>query len=143
MKNSTKTEPRKPKLNVKLLRRIKRHILAEPRRFTMRTLEEHGRPGEFYIADNGTNETFPECGTAACIAGWTNHFSRKQGGDAVSAARFLGIPYDGSYCGVADRLFFDFEWAEPFRTRYQEARTAGERAAIAADRIEHFIKTCE
>ena len=33
--NSTKTKPRKPKLNVKLLRKIQKHILEEPKRFFM------------------------------------------------------------------------------------------------------------
>lgn len=47
------------KLNVKLLNRIKRHIVAEPKRYNQ------GNWGERI-----TGSDAPDCGTRGCIAGW-------------------------------------------------------------------------
>ena len=51
---------RVPKLNVRLLRRILRHIKADPRRYNQ------GTWGVEKPAEHGG----PPCGTQACIAGW-------------------------------------------------------------------------
>lgn len=48
-----------PKLNVKLLRRIQRHIVAEPRRYE-----------QSVYGDTVTGKKAPTCGTQGCIAGW-------------------------------------------------------------------------
>jgi hypothetical protein len=49
-----------PKLNVALARKVKRHILAEPKRLNM----------SFWMGDVIGNIGVPPCGTQACIAGW-------------------------------------------------------------------------
>ena len=50
---------KKPKLNVRLLRRIKRHLIAEPRRYEQSV---YGNTVE--------GKKAPACGTEGCIAGW-------------------------------------------------------------------------
>ena len=47
------------KLNVKLLNRIKRHLIAEPKRYDQATWARE-------VSGKGA----PACGTRACIAGW-------------------------------------------------------------------------
>lgn len=39
------------------------------------------------------------------------------------------------------RLFYDSNWPMAFRESYANAKTHTERAKVAADRIDHFIKT--
>ena len=54
-------EPKKPKLNVRLLNKVLRHIKAEPKRFNMATFGQVVDPNEPWA---------PACGTQACIGGW-------------------------------------------------------------------------
>ena len=65
----------KSKLNVRLLRRVKKHILEEPRRFVMWSwMLTKSRFGSTYPADGYGHVhqvKFASCGTAACVAGWT------------------------------------------------------------------------
>ena len=49
-----------PKLNVALAMKVKKHILAEPKRLNM----------SFWICDVTGIIDAPPCGTQACIAGW-------------------------------------------------------------------------
>lgn len=62
-------------LNVELLRKVKRHILAEPKRLVMSEGLVYGTAGETYSPSAAYNEPddlpFPKCGTVGCIAGWT------------------------------------------------------------------------
>lgn len=58
---------KKPKLNVKLLNKVLRHIKAEPRRFNMGTFGK--------IVEGEPNA--PACGTQACIGGWAYLLSLK------------------------------------------------------------------
>src|SRR4051812_24586244 len=75
---------KQPKLNVRLIRRIQKHILEEPRRFFMKAILAIGVPGshEWDEVKGGWNpsdlsDTVPPCGTAACLAGWTGLLSGK------------------------------------------------------------------
>jgi hypothetical protein len=68
-------------MNVKLLRRIQKHILAEPKRLDM---------GNFIVRKSdglGSLVRFPKCGTVGCIAGWAVTLSTASGsplsGDAA------------------------------------------------------------
>lgn len=132
-----------PKLNVRLLRCIKRHILEEPRRLVMFTLGKQGVPGEKFHGDNGP-QAFPKCGTVACIAGWACLLSGQSiYAGAKVAGELLGLPYRDDDSGPADALFFTFDWPHQFRDAYDDARTPTKRAKIAADRIEHLIATGE
>lgn len=138
----------KPKLNVRLLRRIKRHILEEPNRFFMEGVVKTGPPGgqfttlsRFIFSDLPLN--VPPCGTAACIHGWTALFHGKtvnQTDDLSFAwsAKKLGLPR-GSVLG----LFLAYRWPEPFACRYAKATRPSRRAKIAAARIEHLISKGE
>lgn len=129
----------KPKLNVRLLRRVKRHILEEPKRFIMDAVIYRGKPGEYFHSD-GDTQVVPDCGTACCIAGWAIKLAGKRinsrGGNLDKAADLLGLDQKGN-----SRLFLADDWPARFRQRYSNAITAQERAKIAAARIDHLITT--
>lgn len=113
-------------MNVRLLRKVKKHILEEPRRFQM-----------------SEGLRFADEGTVGCIAGWTcvlgdrkvDWSERTDWTDVRDRARAL--------IGIENHtvLFRVSCWPEPFSTRYVNAKTTRTRAKIAAERIEHFIKT--
>lgn len=140
----------KSKLNVKLLRRIKRHILAEPKRFLMtctvlkaRSQAEWKHELDMKSADDAS-KVRPPCGTAACIAGWAGLFTncRYQGYSLLNhAARVLGVEQTPSWAGHT--LFSSCAWPHPFASRYIQAKSPARRAKIAAERIEHLITTGE
>lgn len=142
-----------PTLNVDLLRRVQKHITAKPRRLVMRYLVVHKNPsvhnpsgveGSHFHGDVD-NQVFADCGTAACIAGWTLILSGREPfkadneaqNDATTAAKLLGLTYG------EDNLFFLCDWPRKFAAPYEKAATATKRAKIAAARIEHLITTGE
>lgn len=92
--------------------------------------------GDTYLDDSGKRQPFEECGTAACIAGWTCLLAgvgaREVEGKAMN---ILGL--DGY---LSEQLFYVPCWPTKLRDSYQEATSPGERAAIAAARIDLFIK---
>ena len=140
--NSTKTKPRKPKLNVRLLRRIQKHILEEPKRFFMGWFIARGKPGTRRFTDMGTAwlvptdlpGRVPPCGTAACIAGWANLFTGHRPEAHRMAQKELGITQ-----AQGTSLFNAHYWPDPFEQKYRAAKTPLQRAKIAAARIEHLI----
>lgn len=142
MKNSTK-----PKLNVKLLRRIKRHILEEPKRFVMRLQFRRSFPGNVIFGDDYKNHVVPECGTVACIAGWALLLDKRRiaEGDpwhniSQKASRVLGLR---EWVGDPWKhpLFQVEGWPKVFAGRFRKAGLLRTRAKIAAARIDHLIKT--
>lgn len=128
---------KKSKLNVRLLRRIKRNFLNEPKRLFMGGYIYHGAPGKRFIGDNG-KQYFPKCGTVGCIAGWACLLSGN--GEPTfayePAAELLQLERPAT-------LFFEDSWPEPFASQYQLAKSAAKRAEIVAERIEHLITTGE
>ena len=66
-----------PKLNVKLLDRILRHVKKEPRRFNM---------GQWV----DSSVTAP-CGTAACLAGWAVILGDPKGNTKAVRAKFIHL----------------------------------------------------
>ena len=122
---------------VKMLRKVKRHILAEPKRLYMSDwiLRDRGN-GKIYLM-SGKERKFAKCGTAACIAGWTVILADREGEGRVgdTAKEILGLN-DSQH----DRLFAPSCWPEKF---HQGTTGDGKKrtAEIAAKRIEHFIKT--
>ena len=63
------------KLNVKLLEKIKKHILEEPLRLNMEVFQvsrDDAERGEWCGScfDPGRELQYPGCGMAACVAGW-------------------------------------------------------------------------
>ena len=122
-------------MNVKLLRKIKRHILEEPRRFAMGLWHIERQPGRtidgcvnYYFSPNKfeSEQKVPSCGTVACIGGWAEIFG---GRDEAAKLRRNG------------KLLSVRQWPKAFLVRYEKARTPRARARIAAERIEHYIKT--
>jgi hypothetical protein len=147
MKLTMKSTKTKRRLNVKLLRRIQKHILEEPRRFIMRTFVIKGEPENEIWSDGFNNrQKLPACGTAACIAGWAAilggaKLRRDKHGEInywSPAKRLLGLGYSQS-----EALFNSTQWPPAFKERYSFAKEPTERAKIGAERIEHFIKTGE
>lgn len=141
-----KSTKKNPKLNVKLLRRIQKHILEEPRRFFMDWFIAKGTPGkkDFKVTTDAWRggwdlaKSVPACGTAACIAGWVNLFTGHKPNAYELARKELGITKN-----QAIQLFNSGLWPEPYDLRYEHAKTPRRRASIACKRIEHFIKTGE
>lgn len=136
-------------MNTKLLLKVRGAILAEPEKFRM----------EWWFQE----EPKSPCGTSACIAGHVLAISRnwktlKRGvkfykqsehpdydkeneiTDEIRsiAVRELGL---SDYDHNIDNLFVSTVWPYEFRDRYHNARTAKQRAKVAADRIDHFIAT--
>lgn len=124
------------KMNVKLLRKVAKHIAEEPNRFQMGDwIIKKGDEGERFreYSHNGksTSHNFAPCGTAACIGGWTQIISKRKNSKAALAI-------NGEQ---AIRLFNVSVWPEQFETPYLLAKTPAKRVRIAVARIEHFIKT--
>lgn len=141
---STKTNR---KLNVRLLRRVKRHILEEPRRLLMAQVAVRKLGDNDVIAlSDVPNQRFAPCGTAACIAGWALILSNKPAKNGFpylrKAAKLLGVRIT-NFGGNGRKLFFTYEWPRKFDDKFAVAKTAAARAKAAAERIEHFIKTGE
>ena len=131
----------KPKLNVRLLRRIQKQILAEPRQFFM---------SWWFTSDpdDVMSKKIPNCGTAACIGGWAVALSKKMKPERARIFHGGGIgPLATSLIGLdpafADRLFVASWWPMQFRSKWRVASTPLARAKVAAARIEHLIKTGE
>lgn len=121
-------------MNVKLLRKVKKHILEEPKRFLMRYWLVRKNSGARLPASHAG---FAKCGTAACIAGWTWTLEHPQTPFPGSwdVADLLGIDRENRF-----RLFAVDHWPTQFRNKFKDDGTA-ESAKVAAARIEHFIKT--
>lgn len=133
-------------LNVKLLRKVKKHILAEPARLVMADGLLLGTPGEtrhYAPAYEEPGECImPKCGTVGCIAGWacvlgqkdfekseyaTNWFTIR-----TTAERLLGIVY-------GNELFRVESWPNKLCAKYYRAKTNDQRAKLVAERIDQFI----
>lgn len=129
-------------LNVRLLRRVKKAILKEPSQFVM---------GDWFVCDgtegrHDIERKIKNCGTAACIAGWTVALTVKKnpkeareaaaldGGVVRIAANSLGLGPDW------DNLFYIDCWPEKFQRQWYKAKTLKGRASIAARRIEDYIE---
>ena len=133
-------------MNVRLLRRVAKHIAEEPNRLVMAhwvVFKKDYRAPK--VPDWGEySHKFPPCNTSACIAGWSvllrekvpeSSFAVSDTQDLQSRAQaLLGLDGDQSM-----RLFG--AWPYEFQGPYEKARSAAKRAKIAVARIEHFIKT--
>lgn len=138
----------KRKLNIRLLRKIQKHILEEPRRFFMTGIVHTGAPGKTFsevsrMLFDDLPLRVPPCGTTACIHGWTALFHDK----TVKQTGHLSFQWSAKKIGLPPRktesLFVAESWPKPFADQYTQARIPMRRAKIAAARIEHLIKTGE
>jgi hypothetical protein len=127
-------------INVKLLRKIAKHITDKPRRFVMRTfMYSTDGWGDEFRADDGSMQKFEKCGTVACIGGWAVLLTdgvAPTGEIRARAVEILGIQGMNE-----DKLFEVTMWPTEFTKRYWAAKTQRQRAKVAAERIEHFIAT--
>lgn len=134
-------------MNIKLLERVKAHILEEPRRLCMsEVLTKSNHPIDWGY-ESGFNsmaaaskdlskDEQPPCGTVGCIVGWGSKLSHKTNQNVYTDSSVFKIEYD-----AGKRLFYVDEWPRKFRLRYGKCRTAKQRAKVTAERIDHFIKT--
>lgn len=143
----------KPKLKpetIKLLRQIKKKILAEPRQFAM----------QGFFLDSVENRTIPNCHTAACIGGWGIVIAKyRNPKEADNATNDLFLGADDKYHPIfieannvlglnlkqSNALFLEEKWPTQFRkpklADFDTTNTPAHNARLAARRIEHFIKT--
>lgn len=137
-------------MNVKLLRKVSAQIVDYAERFNMIWAGAQVLPDMRGLIGD------PPCKTQACIAGETvlaagvGWISKEGGiemdGDAdilPVAQSLLKLTSEQKY-----RLFYLKKenpsaegWPNSFEQAYLEAATPNERAAVAQQRIEHFIKT--
>lgn len=116
------------------LREICKAITEHADQFAMRTwfselLDDNSDPGG--------------CGTAACIGGWAHHLFKANGGTLVEsdqAPNFNPTVTLGLDHGEAKRLFYQVNWPSRFYWGLK-LQTPADRAAIAVERISHFIAT--
>ncbi len=122
----------KPKLNVRLLRKIQKMILEEPRRLNMWLVQNHYSKRD---VDN-SEYNLPPCGTVGCIAGWALNLSGFTRSNSLNkAATLLGIERTAS-----DHVFLVSDWPEKFHNRYNDARTQRQKARVTSNRIDYLIK---
>lgn len=133
---------------VRILRKVQKHFLEEPRRLDMGIWGRHLSPRE----KKNRAEIWPEfaeseppCGTVACIAGtvkllvsppkrWKNFFE--------DADRFAADALELTL-NQQNALFDSYAWPPNFRARYQNSRIPETRAQVTCERIDHFIATGE
>lgn len=132
-------------MNTRRLRQIQKLILKYPQRFDL-----YNWYGVGAVPDKRDRFIYvvpameaPSCGTTACIAGWA---VAKYDGTVIredsmekQAAEILGLTKR-----QAGRLFYIDDWPDAFLDPYENARDVSDAitaANIAADRIDHFIKT--
>jgi hypothetical protein len=130
----------------RLLRRVAKHILAEPLRYEQNEIMSVGKPGEVFKS----NHLYPACGTVACIGGWVELLTTKNPKRLLRRGYFLSYKKISRLLGVAyddvERLVSytrDGGWPDQYEDAYRIAKTPRGRARVAANRIEHFIKTGE
>lgn len=124
-------------MNVKLLRKVQKFLLDEPRRFDMSN----------WVRDSGLSNILkhPPCGTACCIAGAAFVLDKKL---SLKKSTFDGVTVEiDARCSLeltpyeSDRLFYRINWPGSFSLKYGQAKTPLARAKVGVARIEHFIKT--
>jgi hypothetical protein len=122
-------------MNVELLNKVKEQILKEPAQFEM---------FNWYATELVGFPTvkIPNCGTAACIAGWAISLSKNECPRRASnrkdyyeqAREVLDLtPFQ------ADCLFLGHRWPSELWHTYKTAKTLKNRAEIAAKRIDLLI----
>lgn len=137
-----KTKIAIPEKAAKLLRRVKREILAKP---------------------NSYRQDVWNCGSAACIAGHAIALTipsvrplKDEDGDTYPsidgcklnedwedlANRVLGLDYD-HFDGSLFTADPELDWPEPFAEEWRKAASREDKAKIAARRIDHFIHSGE
>src|SRR5438046_4090420 len=114
--------PEKSKINIPLLRKVEKKILAEPAALVMASFLEIGEPGKKWDDFVGIEfpRIVPPCGTMACIAGWTNIMGGKKDSwdEPGNAQQLLGLTDQQRF-----KLFYLEEWPHEFAKRWGKAKT--------------------
>lgn len=125
-------------VSIKRLREIKAQILAEPRQFLMHS---------YFTESLNIQKPIPNCGTAACIAGWAISKAFTRNPD-VAKSLAGGIEKEGianNYLLLNEaqgkRLFHMSRWPDKFTKIGDEREGSPSFAKQAAARIDHFIRT--
>jgi hypothetical protein len=129
-------------INVRLLRRVQKHILAEPRRLVMshwRQTRLHECRVEDLDSDHCHDYPFAKCGTAACIGGWGVILSDSD--IAPYRQRDELAQLFGINTNQLNLLFSVSSWPVKLAHAYRKARTPAGKARVASRRIDLFIKT--
>lgn len=130
-------------MNTELLLKVKAKILAEPKQFFMH---------EFFTDHVVGIDTIPNCGTAACIAGWAVTIARNENPEEtrkylyqspnnlctwLEAQKALDITKEQE-----SKLFYTDNWPSEYDAAYNQAwqdEDFEEAAKVAANRIDYFI----
>lgn len=122
-------------LNTELLRKVRDQIEREPRQFLMSLFFTNREQEDLEGA-------IPNCGTAACIGGWTVCLAKglnpqqqlaKSYCVGKEAAGILGLAYHDP------ELFYVDMWPDPFRSDYAQATTQEARAAAAVRLLDEIL----
>lgn len=128
----------KRRLNKRLLRKIRDHILEEPKRY------DQGSYGDRVEPEEGG----PECGTVACLAGWALVLSGKPlflerypdttvSNVANKASKLCGIEREDGYGVFSSGI----SWPDKFHNRLINAKTKRGKASAAAAYLDYIIET--
>ena len=109
---------------VKLLERVKRLALAEPKRIAMKYwLSQRGKVSERF------GLKYPACGTVGCVGGWVEVlYRRNHPRSQKNAAEILGLT-----SWQADVLFMDYELI------HAENQQTKKHAAAVAKHVDSFV----
>ena len=120
--------------NKELARKIRDHILAEPLRLNMRSwIVKSTNIPSLYRFDDGREDKFASCGTAACIGGWAEILGIMGGwtGEGEEIFDLLGLSQS-----EGEDLCFGSWYRHP---DYQNAPVEV-RARMAADKINKLFE---
>lgn len=129
-------------MNTKLLRRVERHILKEPKRYEQNAVIDVGTPN----TESEFNRRYPACGTIACIGGWITVLTTKK--PLKPGTHYLRFRKMARLLRVTEEQVIRLceytwgtGWPEQFLKAYKKAKTPRQKAKVAVRRIEHFIAT--
>lgn len=128
------------KLNVKLLRKVQRLILAHPDQVNM---------DAFLCNRLATGHDVGGCGTAGCIGGWALFASSRE---KTLAAADMKLGPNTDIWGMAanrlgltdeqeDSVFIEHGWPKDLKRALRNAGTPAAYAAVVAKRIDRLIET--
>ncbi|HLL74864.1 MAG TPA: hypothetical protein VK421_06330 [Pyrinomonadaceae bacterium] len=118
------------KINKTLLRRVRNHILAEPRRYNQRKAAER------------VSKRTSSCCTRACIGGWADMLE----GDDVRKPGDVDLDRAAEKLGFNDRqavTVFYGDWPKEFEAAWKDSTPRDVAARLAADYINRIIRTGE
>lgn len=118
-------------INKTLLRKVRNHILAEPRRYDQ---------GE--VASEVSRRKSP-CGTRACIGGWADILEDDDVKDLSDVSLGRAQKKLGFTDEQANIVFFGGgpDWPEEFEKAWRNDIPRKEAARLAADYINYIIRT--